>query len=244
MRRDFFSEHDRFLSTSSVGNWPDRLNARYDAIIERQIGQFAGKRVLDIASHDGRWSFAALNAGASHVTGVEVRDELSAAARNNLESLGFGSDRFEAITGDIFSQNGLAARKFDIVLCLGFLYHTTRHEETIDLIRSTDAPLVIVDTRLAVGSGSFIELRNEPVNNPAHGNADRGVRNGMILNAWPSREAVIRLLGHFGYEVDVVDWHALIRERGIPAVVGSPQSDVNPVGDYASDARGTFVGKL
>jgi len=37
---------------------------------------FDGLGVLDLVSHDGRYSFAALRTGAAHVTGVEVRESL------------------------------------------------------------------------------------------------------------------------------------------------------------------------
>lgn len=46
------------------------------AIIEEHREELNGARVLDIASHDGRWSFAALQVGAAHVTGIAGREHL------------------------------------------------------------------------------------------------------------------------------------------------------------------------
>ncbi|MET0970546.1 MAG: class I SAM-dependent methyltransferase, partial [Tardiphaga sp.] len=192
MNKPFFETHDRFLRSSSVGNWPDRLNLRYEAIIDRTAGQLRGARVLDIASHDGRWSFAALEAGAAHVTGIEVRPELSAAAKINI-----ASDRFNAVTGDVFTQRAIFDQPFDVVLCLGFLYHTTRHEEIFELIRATHARTVVVDTRLTPGDGNFVQIHKERADDPAHGLADRGVRDEMILYGWPTRGAVTFMLDHF-----------------------------------------------
>jgi hypothetical protein len=37
---------------------------------------FDGAQALELASHDGRYSFAALKTGAAHVTGVQVRENL------------------------------------------------------------------------------------------------------------------------------------------------------------------------
>ncbi|HKZ10553.1 MAG TPA: hypothetical protein VJL61_07590 [Rhodanobacteraceae bacterium] len=76
----FFNQYSRFFSTSQTSPFPDRLNARHAAIIEANAYRLANKRVLDIASHDGRWSFAALKAGAAHVTGIETPAELIANA--------------------------------------------------------------------------------------------------------------------------------------------------------------------
>ena len=55
----FFSTHSRFFESSVVGSWPERLDARYEAIVTPNKDAFTGARVLDLASHDGRWSFAA-----------------------------------------------------------------------------------------------------------------------------------------------------------------------------------------
>jgi hypothetical protein len=235
----FFSQHDRFLQSSPVGNWPDRLNLRHEAIIQRIAPQLQGARVLDIASHDGRWSFAALEAGAAHVTGVEVRPELSAAAQTNIDS-----DRFDAVTGDVFAQRAIFEQPFDVVLCLGFLYHTTRHEEIFDLIRSTHAKTVVIDTRLTPGEGTFVQIRKERADHPANGMAERGVRDQMILHGWPTRDAVIFMLNHFGYSVDLTDWPALIARHGVYADTNRGHGPDNPVGDYAAGDRGTFIGSL
>jgi hypothetical protein len=70
---DFFDQCDRFYTTSHVGNWPVRLNTRYRAIIGGNEQHLRGRRVLDVASHDGRWSFAAVQAGCAHVTGIEAQ---------------------------------------------------------------------------------------------------------------------------------------------------------------------------
>jgi hypothetical protein len=239
VNKPFFDIHDRFLRSSPVGNWPDRLNLRFEAIIRRTAAQLKDARVLDIASHDGRWSFAALEAGAAHVTGIEVRPELSAAARGNI-----ATDRFHAVTGDVFTQRAIFDQPFDVVLCLGFLYHTTRHEEIFDLIRATNAGTVVVDTRLTPGDGNFVQIQKERADHPAHGMAERGVHDQMILHGWPTRGAVTFMLDHFGYDVEVVDWPKLIADHGVYADPDREQGPDNPVGDYAGGNRGTFIGTL
>jgi hypothetical protein len=82
----FFDRYSRFFDTSGIGTrLPDgsrspRLSYRYKAIIERNQALFAGARVLDLASHDGRWSLAALDSGAASVTGIEGRQLYVSAA--------------------------------------------------------------------------------------------------------------------------------------------------------------------
>src|SRR6056297_427491 len=55
-----------------------RLEQRRRLIIEPFAPQIEGARVLDIAAHDGRWSYALAHAGAAEVVGVEARAELVA----------------------------------------------------------------------------------------------------------------------------------------------------------------------
>ena len=66
----FTSEQD-FHSTSAVGNDPERLNARYDMCLRPVEAELAGARVLDLGCHNGRFTHAALQAGAAYVTVVD-----------------------------------------------------------------------------------------------------------------------------------------------------------------------------
>ena len=56
----FFDQYPRFYETSETFAYPSRLNLRHEAIFAENTDIFEGRRVLDIASHGGRWSFAAL----------------------------------------------------------------------------------------------------------------------------------------------------------------------------------------
>jgi len=70
------------------------LSARHAAIVETNADKLAGCRVLDIASHDGRWSFAAPQAGAAHIVGIEPRVELVDNARETFSLYGTEPERF------------------------------------------------------------------------------------------------------------------------------------------------------
>lgn len=80
----FFDRVPGFFETSETSSFRWRLNLRHEAIFTENADLLSGARVLDIASHDGRWSMAALQAGAAHVTGVEARPDLVAHATTTL----------------------------------------------------------------------------------------------------------------------------------------------------------------
>ena len=142
----FFEQFPLFYVTSSTAPTTTRLNLRYEAIFGENRDIFAGARVLDLASHDGRWSLAALATGARSVIGIEARPELVKAASENLGEYGYGADCARFVTGDVHEVLNTHDFEADVVLCLGFFYHTLRYNELLDGIRRTNARYLIVDT--------------------------------------------------------------------------------------------------
>ena len=125
----FFDDYPLFYESSDTAASPVRLNLRHEAMITSNQDILAGARVLDLASHDGRWSFAALRAGAEHVIGVEARAGLVDAANKTFAEYGVPTQDYEFVQGDMFRI--LQERRFDVdvVMCLGFIYHTLRYGE-------------------------------------------------------------------------------------------------------------------
>lgn len=141
----FFERFPRFYLTSATGLTAARVNLRYEAIFGENRDIFEGASVLDLASHDGRWSLAALATGARSVTGIEARPELVKAATENLAAYGYEADRVRFVTGDVHEVLNSSEFDADIVLCLGFLYHTLRYNELLNGIRRTNARHLIID---------------------------------------------------------------------------------------------------
>ena len=130
----FFDDYPAFLETSDTAASASRLGWWHRFIIEDNADLLVGKRVLDLASHDGRWSFAALKAGASHVTGVEFRPEMVASARATFDGYRVDPSTYRFIAGDLFEllRDPGQGIEVDVVLCLGFLYHTLRYAELLN----------------------------------------------------------------------------------------------------------------
>lgn len=224
----FFDQYERFYTTSQTSPFPHRLNGRHEAIFARNADLFSGKRVLDIASHDGRWSFAALQAGAAHVTGIEPRRELIENAKDTFSHYRMDSSRYDFLCGDVFDL--LAGQRFDVVLCLGFYYHTIRHAELLDLIERTGAHFVVIDTevtptadevavvpsddpRLVFANPYSIQLLSDPVDDQQMAWQDALTRNGRTLVGRPSRAAVKYMANHFGYVCETYDWPSHFQAR-------------------------------
>lgn len=216
----FFDQYERFLTTSRTSPFLHRLNGRHAAIIERCRDQLDGRRVLDIASHDGRWTFAAVQAGAAHVTGIEPRAELVANARETFAAYDVPAARFEFVQGGVFEE--MPGRSFDTVLCLGFYYHTVRHVELMDLIERSGAAFAVIDTEIVPASGRLrpegddprlvhgnpyaVELFREPVDDQQMAVQDSATRNGHTLVGRPSADAIEFMADHFGFDCSRFDW--------------------------------------
>ena len=236
----FFDEHERFLDTGTVFTARHRLNLRHKAIIERNTDVLKGARVLDIASHDGRWSFAALKAGASHVVGVEARPDVVESSRESMAAEGFDESQYEFVQGDIFEV--MANNKFDVdvVLCLGFLYHTYRHTELLSAIRALEPQHLLIDTTVTLSDDPILRLRRDYPSNAGQAVLDTYAYGNYSLVARPSAPAVRMMVEAYGFEVESeVDWPSLIKEhRHIPERPKEAR-----VGDYRKGTRVTMRAK-
>ena len=98
----FFDSYSQFFETSDTLPFPNRLNHRYNALIGRHKNVIEGAAILDLASHDGRWSFAALKTGARKIVGLEGQPVLVAEAEKTFEAYGVDRSQYELVYGDLF----------------------------------------------------------------------------------------------------------------------------------------------
>jgi hypothetical protein len=226
----FFEKYPRFYVTSSTNPTTVRLNLRYEAIFAENRDIFAGASVLDLASHDGRWSLAALATGARSVTGVEARPELVKAATENLGEYGYGADQARFVTGDVHEVLGTQDFQADVVLCLGFLYHTLQYNELLHGIRRTGARHLIIDTfsPFMMGPVPSVNVITEDADEEGRATADTYTDGPAVLVGRPNLGAIRTMLGAYGYRVErLSDWAGLLRDNPGAA----------DCGDYANEKR-------
>jgi len=209
----FFDDYPRFTQTSQTAADQTRLNLRHKAIIEANSDALTGARVLDIASHDGRWSFAALKAGAKHVTGVEAREHLVAHARSTFTEYGADAATYDLVRADVFRYL-TQPPKVDVVLCLGFLYHTLRYPELFHGIRATGARHLVVDTMVTKSKAAVIDVIADRTHVEANAVADEFSAGRKALAGFPSAAALDTMLGTYGYKLESrFDWDTIVPER-------------------------------
>lgn len=186
----------------------NRMNARHHMFMAPFADEFQGKTVLDIASHDGRWSWAALNLGARHVTGIEARGTLIEKGRHLFE--GKYREAATFIEGDIFDvmpDMVKSKQQFDIVLCLGIFYHIMDHYTLLKFIRQLNPKLVILDTGLMADDKPYIHLETEATDNilNAIGHVDGIGANVIGLVSVGGLRMICQSLG---FSIEYIDWLA------------------------------------
>jgi hypothetical protein len=137
--------------------YPNRLNNRYKALIERNAGILRRASVLDLASHDGRWSFAALKNGARRVVGLEGHRELVADAEQTFAQYGIPRKQYRFVCGDLFDTvKAFKAGSFDVVFCFGIFHMHNRHYEMLHQIERLAPKYLIMDVWI-------LPFTNDPV---------------------------------------------------------------------------------
>jgi 2-polyprenyl-3-methyl-5-hydroxy-6-metoxy-1,4-benzoquinol methylase len=230
--RGFFDDYEVFLETGrTAARSRDRLNLRHIAIIGDNADILQGARVLDIASHDGRWSFAALRAGAHQVVAVEARPDLVEAASKTFKQLGAKPSSYDLVCGDVFEELIALSQDFDVVLCLGFLYHTARHLELLRACRALGEGHLIIDTMVDLRRTPVIRLGRERTTIPQNAISDAFTVGKKTLVGRPSRRAMELLLQASGFRIQrATDWSALLTKY--PYAIGAD--------DYRSGTRITL----
>jgi hypothetical protein len=212
--KGFFDLYPRFFSTSETASAPDRLNQRYRALIQTNIGIISGRRVLDIASHDGRWSLAAHKAGAEYVLGIEARQHLTDAARANLVEYRVPVGKVEFVRGDVMVElDKLETGSFDTVFCFGFLYHTIDHMALLRKIARLQSANLVLDTSISLRPGSIIEVRVEQTEHESAAAIGEPGNPKRAVSGNPSRTALELMLNAVGFlTLNYYDWqHADIK---------------------------------
>ena len=241
----FGDDYARFIDVSDLTPAPDedgkrhrnatdqqnRMNERYEAIFASNQDILKGARVLDLASHDGRFSFAALKAGAAHVTGVEVRQSLVDKAQETFAFYDQDPETYRFVCGDVFEV--LEREKFDVdvVLCLGYLYHTYRHTEFMYRLHNLAPRHLIVDTMVSRGDQPTLRLISERDTEDIRSAAKDPYTVGRVPVLWPSVPALEMLMRSYGFDPEsMYDWKSRLANR----------PDITGLNGYANGTRVTM----
>ena len=216
---------DRYPKYKRNARDRQRMNLRHRFCVDAMKPYFEGKRVLDLASHDGRWAFCYAEAGAKRVVGVEGRQDL-------IDAFGeFPNPRIKArvelYPGDAADfMLGLTAvgERYDFVAILGFYYHTMEHYRLLALARDLGAQTICIDSEFVISDNAMIQVVMETTDKASNAIATLGAQNMAVIGI-PSLRATEQMADVLGYDVTWLDWDSV------------PEDERVNVGDYYRKGR-------
>jgi len=175
-------------------------------------GAGAGARAIDLACSEGWFAHRLLGWGAREVTGVDIREENVRRAGLVRDRLGIDAARLCLRAADVHDLGAEELGTFDVVLCLGLVYHLENPVGVLRIARALTRGVCIVESQLTEQvapirhgwgrSGHFIEQEaswaayHEPLQlQEGHPIA----AHGGVISLIPNRAALLQAMGAAGF---------------------------------------------
>ena len=162
----------------------------FERLLQATGGSLQGRRVLDLGCNAGYWSLKAVEADAEFVAGVDGRQMHVDQANLVFEAKGIDPDRYRFETENLFDYK--TDVDFDVVLCLGLMYHVAKPIELFEIMTRAGAKIIVVDTKVSTSAGSLFELQHESLEDPRD-----AVDYELVLV--PTTQAVIEVANQSGF---------------------------------------------
>lgn len=156
-------------------------------------GSLRGMRVLDLGCNAGWWSLRAVEAGTDFVAGIDGRQMHVDEASLVFEAKGIEPSRYSFSVGDVL-RDKWPDGPFDVVLCLGLLYHVSDPIGLLARIAEANTDLLVIDTKVTDGAGLYWRSRTDSATDPRSAV-------GLKTVLTPSRRALIDLVRSHEYQV-------------------------------------------
>lgn len=170
----------------------------FDPLVELFQGSLRGSCVLDLGCNAGFWSLQAIQNGCDYVLGIDGRPMHIEQANLVFEAKGIARARYDFRCANVFDIMNEDLGEFDLVLCLGLLYHTCKPFTLLEWVSAVSKDLLLIDTSLSLQQGPVLELVREELSEP---------RNACDheLVAFPSRSAVQAMTHQLGYQTVMLE---------------------------------------
>ncbi len=179
---------------SHVNRHKQRKRYFFNPLVTLCGGSLAGKRVLDLGCSAGYWSLQALKAGADFVLGVDGREMHVDQSNLVMGAMHVDPSRYRFELGNVFEWE--PGETFDIVFCLGLLYHVARPIELLERCAAWGTDILVLDTNLSLIRGAALNIFHEPIDEPR-----MSIEYSLVMV--PTRSAVLDMLTHIGYPAPV-----------------------------------------
>lgn len=192
----------------------------FDPIVELCGGSLRGKRVLDLGCNSGFWCLSAIEEEADSVLGIDARQMFVEQANFVFEVKEVDENRYDFIAGNVFDIDFSEFGTFDIVLCLGLLYHVNSPVLLVEKIARANDDILVIDTRVSNTLGSHMEILFD------YEGPDSYMDYKLVMQ--PTKRAVFDIVKTFGYSA---------------VMLKPPFTDYKGVWDYRWERRAFLCAK-
>jgi len=177
-----------------VNRHKQRKKYFFDPLVKLYGNTLRGKRVLDLGCNAGFWSLQAIMSGAEYVLGIDGREMHIEQANFVFEVYEIEKRKYDFICDNIYDMDFSEFGTFDVVLCLGLMYHIIKPFVLLENISAINRDILVIDTSLSPLKGALLELRRDDLEEP---------RDAVdyALVTYPTKQAVIKIASQVGYSV-------------------------------------------
>ena len=191
-----------------------RTRAHVSAPVARAALAQAGPdaAAVDLACSEGWFSHRLLEWGARTVSGYDIRDENIRRATLVRDRLGIDAERLRLAQADVYELDAARIGTFDVVLCLGLIYHLEDPVGALRIARGLTRGICIVESQLTEQvepirhgwgqTGHFMEQQGswasyfeEPHLQEGHPIASHG----GVVSLIPNRAALLQAMSAAGF---------------------------------------------
>jgi tRNA (mo5U34)-methyltransferase len=166
--------------------------------------------VIDLACNEGWFSQRALDWGAGRVLGIDVRPQLIRRAELLRDHFSISSERLEFRCADVFELDVSSLGKFDVVLCLGLVYHLENPVGALRIASALARRLCVIESQLTrqddpitVGNGRSGQYEESPASYAAIVETDHEsnplASAGGVVSLIPNRGALAQAAEAAGF---------------------------------------------
>lgn len=163
-------------------------------------GDLAGLRILDLGAYECAFSIELASHGAD-VTAVEVRDVH--VAKGEFAKRALGLDNLTIVQGDVRELHSLVRGEFDVVLCLGLIYHLAASDavQLLKDIAHRTRRFALIEGQVSLSRKERVEIDGVEYHGKRYFEDERRPGSGVDMTHafWFTRESLVRALREAGF---------------------------------------------
>jgi hypothetical protein len=188
------------MAPGLVGMAEDRVKRIVQLIADFSARPLSKLRILDLGAHEAGFAIELARRGAD-VVAIEARD--GHVAKAEFVKAALGLDRLSIVQGNVREVASLATGEFDVVLCLGLLYHLDSGGACALLheLRRMTRLFAIVETQISLRDRSSVSYDGRTYwGRPSPEVTTRpGAAVDVSKAFWLTRPSLLNLLADAGY---------------------------------------------